>query len=126
MIPWSGHQAGIRAPGWTRRRMLDARLAMPIFVRARARPMVRMISRITCFCTANTCSAGARLRDRLALPRRTCEGRGRPGARRRWMWLMNPCRSRNVSFCCYRYARRFRGDRPASVLGCKLSGEPQG
>ena len=38
-----------------------------------------------------------------ALPRRMCAGSGRPGRRRRrWIWLMNPCRSRNVSFCCER------------------------
>ena len=77
---------------------------MPVFVRARARPMVRMTSRMAYFCTANTCSTGARSRDRLALPRRTCAGSGRPGRRRRWMWLMNPWRSRNVSFCCERLA----------------------
>ena len=78
-------QAGIQPPSWTRRRMLKARLAMPIFVRARARPMVRTISPMACFCTANTCSTGARARERLALPRRMCAGSGRPGGRRRWM-----------------------------------------
>ena len=57
--------------------MLKARLAIPILVRARARPIVRTINPIACFCTANTCSTGARSRDRLALPRRMCAGIGR-------------------------------------------------
>ena len=61
-------------------------MAIPIFVRARARLIVRTISPMACFCTANTCSTGARSRERLALPRRMCAGSGRPGRRRRWIF----------------------------------------
>ena len=46
--------------------MLKAELATPIFVRARTRPMVRTNSPMACFCTANTCSTGARSRERLS------------------------------------------------------------
>jgi hypothetical protein len=61
-------QAGALRPGsQTKRRMLSARLARPIFTFARARPIVRMKTPIGPFRCAKTCSTATRTFDVLAL-----------------------------------------------------------
>ena len=51
---------------------------MPIFVVARAIPMVRMNRSIRSFCAANTCSTRARIFDLALLARRIAPGIARP------------------------------------------------
>ena len=77
--------------GWrcsqSRRRMLVTRLASPILVVARARPMVRTNRPILAFCSTTTCSTCARRADFLAFARAVRSGIGRPAGFLRWMWL---------------------------------------
>ena len=67
--------------------MLWTRLARPILVVARARPMVRTNRPILAFCSAKTCSMWARTADFLAFARAVRSGIGRPAGFLRWMWL---------------------------------------
>jgi|GEM_PF-1638963 len=54
---------------------------MPILMRARAMPMVRMNRPMRCFWPAKTCSTAERTAERLALAMAMCSGSGRRGMR---------------------------------------------
>ena len=71
---------------------------MPIFVVARAIPMVRTNSLIRDFCSAKTCSMRERTFDFSALARRVLSGMGLPGGFLRWIRLTKPFLARNSSF----------------------------
>ena len=77
--------------------MLYARLAMPIFVVARAMPMVRMNRPMRLFCSAKTCSTRERTFDFRLLARRVVSGIGRPFGFLRWTRLAKPFLSMKVS-----------------------------
>ena len=81
---------------------LETGLAMPIFVVARAMPMVLTNSSMRSFCSAKTCSTRARIFDLAALARRIAPGMGLPLGFLRWTWDRKPFLSMKASLAAER------------------------
>lgn len=71
---------------------------MPILIRARAMPMVRMNRPMRCFCPANTCSTAERTADRFALALAILSGMAFPRGFFWWILLVNMPLARKASF----------------------------
>ena len=78
--------------------MLQARLARPILVVARAMPMVRMNTAIGPFWRANTRSTAERTADLAAFARDVRAGIARPCGFLPWMHERMPLSASHVSF----------------------------